>query len=215
MYQAVVVVGEMRGLDPSKQHSASILQFQQPQNFPNRTTAFVQVQMSQQPQHQQISGNNQENQHSPQSQLQTQAHLQQAISSLCQQQNFSDSNGNSKPTIVSPLHSILGSFSPRSTLPWPTMSTWCRLGSEEWWCRTTSTRLRLAPSAPPWLAFLFLLSWQWRSRCPHSDECGVVGYHRRPLNSFNIEARDGGCVKKVAVQRRRYWRSHDGFNVAA
>ncbi|KAG2410343.1 uncharacterized protein HKW66_Vig0010080 [Vigna angularis] len=31
---------EMRGLDPSKQHSASILQFQQPQNFPNKTVAF-------------------------------------------------------------------------------------------------------------------------------------------------------------------------------
>ncbi|KOM49922.1 hypothetical protein LR48_Vigan08g074900 [Vigna angularis] len=36
------------------------------------------------------------------------------------------------------------------------------------------------------------------------------------LRNNDIEARrDGGCAKKVAlmvtVQRRRYWRSHDGF----
>ncbi|BAT74538.1 hypothetical protein VIGAN_01222600, partial [Vigna angularis var. angularis] len=45
-------------------------------------------------------------------------------------------------------------FSPHSMLPWSTVSTWCRLASEEWWCRTTSTRLRLAPSGLPRLAFL-------------------------------------------------------------
>lgn len=36
--------------------------------------------------------------------------MQQALSSLCNQQSFSDSNVNSSTTIVSPLHSILGSF---------------------------------------------------------------------------------------------------------
>lgn len=37
----------------------------------------------------------------------------QAIPSLCQQQSFSDSNGNAvTSTVVSPLHSILGSFPP-------------------------------------------------------------------------------------------------------
>ncbi|QCD76950.1 auxin response factor [Vigna unguiculata] len=200
MYQAAAAaaaVQEMRGLDPSKQHSASILQFQQPQNFPNRTAAFVQAQMLQQPQHQQIFGNNQENQHSPQSQLQTQAHLQQhlqhqhsfntqhhhqhqqqqlrqtqqqqqqqqvvdnqqissavssmsqfvsapppqsppmqAISSLCQQQNFSDSNGNSVPTIVSPLHSILGSFPQDETshlLNLPRTSSWIPVQNSTGW----------------------------------------------------------------------------------
>ncbi|KAK7332142.1 hypothetical protein VNO80_28890 [Phaseolus coccineus] len=194
MYQAAAVQ-EMRGLDPSKQHTASILQFQQPQNFPNRTAAFVQAQMLQQTQHQQIFGNNQENQHSPQSHLQTQAHLQQqlqhphsfnsqhhhqhqqqqlrqtqqqqqqvvdnqqissavssmsqfvsapppqsppmqAISSLCQQQNFSDSNGNSVPTIVSPLHSILGSFPQDETshlLNLPRTSSWIPVQNSSGW----------------------------------------------------------------------------------
>ncbi|XP_014518367.1 auxin response factor 6 [Vigna radiata var. radiata] len=200
MYQAAAAaVQEMRGLDPSKQHSASVLQFQQQQNFPNRTASFVQAQaqMSQQPQHQQIFGNNQENQHSPQSQLQTQAHLQQhlqhqhsfnsqhhhqhqqpqlrtqqqqqqqqqvvdnqhissavssmsqfvsapppqsppmqAIASLCQQQNFSDSNGNSGPTIVSPLHSILGSFPQDETahlLNLPRTSSWIPVQNSTGW----------------------------------------------------------------------------------
>ncbi|KAK8468950.1 hypothetical protein PHAVU_006G168109 [Phaseolus vulgaris] len=198
MYQAAAAaaaVQEMRGLDPSKQHSASILQFQQPQNFPNRTAAFVQAQMLQQTQHQQIFGNNQENPHSPQSHLQTQAHLQQqlqhqhsfnsqnhhqhqqqqlrqtqqqqqqqqvvdnqqissavssmsqfvsapppqsppmqAISSLCQQQNFSD--GNSVPTIVSPLHSILGSFPQDETshlLNLPRTSSWIPVQNSSGW----------------------------------------------------------------------------------
>ncbi|KAL2341090.1 hypothetical protein Fmac_009030 [Flemingia macrophylla] len=162
LYQAAAAaaVQDMRSLDPSKQYSASLLQFQQPQSFPNRNTALMQAQLLQS-QPQQIFGNNQENQNSPQAQPQTQAHLQQhlqhqhsfnsqhhhqqqqqqqqvvdnqqipnavstmsqfvsapqpqspavqAISSLCQQQNFSDTNGNPVTSIVSPLHSILGSF---------------------------------------------------------------------------------------------------------
>ena len=169
MYQAVAAAAlqDMRTLDPSKQHPASLLQFQQPQNFPNRTTALMHSQMLQQSQPQQAFQSNQENQHPPQSQSQTQTHVQQhlqhqhsfnsqhhhqnqqtqqrqqpqqlvdnqqissaistmsqfvsapqpqsppmqAISSLCQQQSFSDSNGNPVTTAsVSPLHSILGSF---------------------------------------------------------------------------------------------------------
>ncbi|RDX77688.1 Auxin response factor 6, partial [Mucuna pruriens] len=200
MYQAVAAaaVQDMRSLDPSKQHSASLLQFQQPQNFPNRTAALMQAQMLQQSQPQQIFGNNQENQHSPQSQPQTQAHLQQhlqrqhsfnsqhhhhhhqqqqlqqptqqqqqqqvvenqqissavstmsqfvsaaqpssppmqAISSLCQQQNFSDSNGNPVATIVSPLHSILGSFPQDEAshlLNLPRTSSWIPVQNSSAW----------------------------------------------------------------------------------
>lgn len=194
MYQAAAVQ-DMRSLDPSKQHSASLLQFQQPQNFPNRTAALMQAQMLQQSQPQQIFGNNQESQHSPQSQPQTQAQLQQhlqhqhsfngqhhhhqqqqqlqqqtqqqqqvvdnqqissavctmsqfvsapqpqsppvqAISSLCQQQIFSDSNGNSANTTVSPLHSILGSFPQDETshlLNLPRTSSWIPVQNSSGW----------------------------------------------------------------------------------
>ncbi|XLR13949.1 hypothetical protein HN51_034848 [Arachis hypogaea] len=38
MYQAVAAAALQ---DPSKQHPSSLLQFQQPQNFPNRTTALM------------------------------------------------------------------------------------------------------------------------------------------------------------------------------
>ncbi|KAG4956083.1 hypothetical protein JHK84_042063 [Glycine max] len=188
MYQAAAAaaVQDMRSLDPSKQLSASLLQFQQPQNFPNRTAALMQAQMLQKSQPQQIFGNNQENQHSPQSQPQTQAHLQQhlqhqhsfnsqhhhhqqqqqqqqvvdnqqissavstmsqlfsapqpqsppmqAISSLCQ--NFSNSNGNSVTTIVSPLHSILGSFPQDETshlLNLPRTSSWIPIQNSSGW----------------------------------------------------------------------------------
>nr|AKH03147.1 auxin response factor 6-like protein [Lupinus luteus] len=170
MYQAVsaTALPDMRTLDPSKQHSSSLVQFQQPQNFPNRTAALMQAQMLQQSQSQQAFQNNQENQQSSQSQAQTQMQqlqhqhsfnsqhqlhhnqqpqqmqqqqqqqpqqmvdnqqisnavstmsqfisapqsqspLMQAISSLSQQQTFSDSSAN-PTTIVSPLHNILGSF---------------------------------------------------------------------------------------------------------
>ncbi|XP_019419302.1 PREDICTED: auxin response factor 6 [Lupinus angustifolius] len=174
MYQAAAAAAlpDMRTLDPSKQHPASLVQFPQPQNFPNRTAALMQAQMLQQSQSLAFQ-NNQENQQSSQSQAQTQMHLQQqlqhqhsfnsqhqlhhnqqqqpqqmqqqqkqqpqqmvdnqqisnavstmsqfisapqsqsplmqAISSLSQQQTFSDSSAN-PITIVSPLHNILGSF---------------------------------------------------------------------------------------------------------
>ncbi|KAK7246918.1 hypothetical protein RIF29_41789 [Crotalaria pallida] len=189
MYQsmAAAALQDMRTLDPSKQHPASLLQFQQPQNFPNRSAVLMPTQMLQHSQAQQAP-NNQENQHPSQSQAQTQAaqtHLQQhlqhqhsfnnqnhhhqqqqqqqqqqhhqeqpqqqhrqqqqrqqqqhqqqqqqqqqqvvdhqfvsipqsqsppmqAISSLCHQQSFSDSSGNTATTaIASPLHNIMGSF---------------------------------------------------------------------------------------------------------
>lgn len=154
-YQAMAAAAlqDMRALDHSKQHHASLLQFQQPQNIPN--------QMFQQSQPQQAFPNNQENQHRSPSQAQSQTHFQnhlqhqhsfndqlqqqlqqqqqvldhqqisssvstmsqfvsapqsqsqpvQAISSLGHQQCYSDSNGNPvTTTVVSPLHSILGSF---------------------------------------------------------------------------------------------------------
>ncbi|KAI4297298.1 hypothetical protein L6164_037192 [Bauhinia variegata] len=166
MYQAMAAAAlqDMRTLDPSKQHPAALLQFQQPQSFPNRTAALMQAQMLQQSQPQQAFQSNQDNQHPSLSQAQTQSHLQpqlqpqlqhqhsfnnqhhqqqqqqqvvdrhqissavstmsqfvsapqpqsppvQAIASLCHQQSFSESNGNPVTTaIVSPLHSILGSF---------------------------------------------------------------------------------------------------------
>ncbi|XLR46053.1 hypothetical protein S83_030713 [Arachis hypogaea] len=151
MYQAVAAAALQ---DPSKQHPSSLLQFQQPQNFPNRTAALMHSQILQQsppqqafqidqenqsqtpthvqlrPQHQN-SFNNQLHHHNNQqqqpqqisnavstmSQFVSSSATQplsppvQAISSLCQQQSFSDSNGNPVTTAnVSPLHSILGSF---------------------------------------------------------------------------------------------------------
>ncbi|XP_020229775.1 auxin response factor 6 isoform X2 [Cajanus cajan] len=172
MYQAMAAAAlqDMWTSDPSKQHPPSLIQFQQPQNFPNRTSPLIQTQMLQQSQPQQAFPNSQENPHPSQSPAQTQTHFQQhlqqqhsfnnqnqhhllqqqqpqvqqqqqqvmdhqqissavstiaqfisapqsqsppmqAISSLGHQQNFSDSNGNPVTTaIVSPLHSILGSF---------------------------------------------------------------------------------------------------------
>ncbi|XP_061370057.1 auxin response factor 6-like [Gastrolobium bilobum] len=78
MYQAMAAAAlqDMRSVDPSKQHPASLLQFQQPQNFPNRSAALMQAQMLQQSQPQQVFQNNQESQHPLQSQPQTQTHLQ-------------------------------------------------------------------------------------------------------------------------------------------
>ncbi|CAL0329744.1 unnamed protein product [Lupinus luteus] len=81
MYQsmAAAALQDMRTSDPSKQHPASSLQFQQPQNFPNTTPILMQTQMLQQSQPQQVFPNNQENQHSSPSQFQNQAHLQQHL----------------------------------------------------------------------------------------------------------------------------------------
>ncbi|KAI4300013.1 hypothetical protein L6164_033433 [Bauhinia variegata] len=79
MYQAVAAAAlqDMRTLDPSKQHPAALLQFQQSQNFPNRTASLMQAQMLQQSQPQQVFQSNQEHhQHPSQSQAQTQTHLQ-------------------------------------------------------------------------------------------------------------------------------------------
>lgn len=185
MYQAMAAAAlrEMRGVDTPKPAHTSLLQFQQPQNLPSRSTALMQQQMLQQP-------FVQDNPPQPQSQAQTQAHLlqsqsqaqsqadllqqpqlqhaqsftnqqqqvdhqqgpsavstlpqfssvtqsqsspppMQSISQLCHQQSFSDSNGTSP--IISPLHSLLGSFTqdesshlinlPRST-PLITSPTW-------------------------------------------------------------------------------------------
>ncbi|KAE9601089.1 hypothetical protein Lal_00024101 [Lupinus albus] len=79
MYQsmAAAALQDMRTLDPSKQHPASSLQFQQPQNFPNTTPVLMPTQMLQQSQPQQDFPNNPENQHS--SQFHNQAHLQQHL----------------------------------------------------------------------------------------------------------------------------------------
>ncbi|XVF27269.1 hypothetical protein REPUB_Repub14bG0092400 [Reevesia pubescens] len=169
MYQAMAAAAlqEMRTVDPSKPATASLLQFQQPQNLPCGPAALLQPQMLQQSQPQPFIQGVEDNQHQSQSQsqAQTQPHLLQqqlqhqnsfnnqqqpqhplgqqhkqlvdhqqissavsamsqyasasqsqssplqAIPSLCQQHSFSDSNGNAvtRP-IVSPLHSLLGSF---------------------------------------------------------------------------------------------------------
>ncbi|GAU19617.1 hypothetical protein TSUD_383120 [Trifolium subterraneum] len=194
MYQAVAAAAlqDMRSVDPSKQHPSSLLQFQQPQNFPNRTAALMQAQMLQQSQSQQaFQNNNPDNQNLSQSQLQTQSHPQQhlqhqhlfnnqlhnhnqqqqqsqqqvvdnhqnsgsvstmsqfvsapqpqsppamqALSSLCHQQSFSDSNVNSSTTIVSPLHSIMGSFPQDETshlMSLPRTSTWVPVQNSTGW----------------------------------------------------------------------------------
>ncbi|KAK8524664.1 hypothetical protein V6N12_029522 [Hibiscus sabdariffa] len=179
MYQAMAAAAlqEMRTVDPSRSATASLLQFQQPQNVPGRPAALMQPQMLQQSQPQAIlQGVVEDNQ--PQSQPQTQPHLLQQhlqhqnsfsnqpqhhqqhplfnnqqqlqpqhplftnqqqppqqissamsgisqyasasqslssplqpIPSLCQQQSFSDSNGNPMTSpVVSHLHNLLGSF---------------------------------------------------------------------------------------------------------
>ncbi|GLU14046.1 hypothetical protein SLE2022_306380 [Rubroshorea leprosula] len=174
MYQvmAAAALQEMRAVDPTKATSASLLQFQQPQNLSSRPASLMQPQMMQQSHPQAFLHSVEENQHQPQSQVQTQTHLLQqqlqhqnsfnnqqqqqppsqqhqqplaqqhqqlvdqqqilspmatmsqyasasqsqslslqAIPTLCQQQSFSDSNGNPVAVpIVSPLHSLLGSF---------------------------------------------------------------------------------------------------------
>ncbi|KAK6264433.1 hypothetical protein QUC31_012594 [Theobroma cacao] len=164
MYQAMAAAAlqDLRAVDPSKPATASLLQFQQPQNLPCRPAALMQPQMLQQSQPQAFLQGVEDNQHQSQSQAQTPPHLLQqqlqhqnsfnnqqhplsqqhqqlvdhqqihsavsamsqyasasqsqssslqAMPSLCQQQSFSDSNGNTVTSpIVSPLHSLLGSF---------------------------------------------------------------------------------------------------------
>ncbi|KAF8413533.1 hypothetical protein HHK36_001524 [Tetracentron sinense] len=95
MYQAMAAAAlqGMRTIDASNHAPPSLLQFQQSQNVPNSSASLMQRQMLQpsQPHHE-------------------------TISSLCQQQNFPDSNGNPVTTSgVSPLHSLLGSFSQEET----------------------------------------------------------------------------------------------------
>ncbi|MED6208082.1 ADP-ribosylation factor, Arf Arf6 [Stylosanthes scabra] len=188
MYQAVAAAAlqDMRTSDPSKQHPSSLLQFQQPQNFPNRTAALMHSQILQQSQPQQAFQINQENQspnpthvqqrpqhqnsfnsqlhhHNNQQQQQQLVDNQQisngvstmsqfvsssathqphsppvqAISSLCQQQSFSDSNGNPVTTAnVSPLHSILGSFPQEEAsqlLNLPRSSSWIPVQTSAAW----------------------------------------------------------------------------------
>ncbi|XP_058752728.1 auxin response factor 6-like [Vicia villosa] len=197
MYQTVAAAAlqDMRSVDPTKQHPGSLLQFQQPPNFPNRTAALMQAQMLQQSQSQQAFQNNQDNQNisQPQQQTQTHTHTQQhlqhqhsfnnrlhhqnqqqqqqqtqqqvvdnqhisgsistmsqfmsapqpqspppmqALPSLCHQQSFSDSNVNSSTTIVSPLHSILGSFPQDETshlLSLPRTNSWVPVQNSTGW----------------------------------------------------------------------------------
>ncbi|KAL6282693.1 hypothetical protein ACE6H2_013622 [Prunus campanulata] len=157
MYQAMAAAAlqEMRAVDPSRPLPTSLLQFQQPQSLPSRSTALMHPHMVQESQSQQAFLQSvQENHRQSQPQTQTQSHLLQqqlqhqnsfsnqqqlvdhqqipsAVSamtqfssasqsqspslqvatSLCQQQSFSDSNGNpATSTILSPLHSLMGSF---------------------------------------------------------------------------------------------------------
>lgn len=80
MYQAMATAAlqDMRTLDPSKQYPASLLQFQQPQNFPNGSASLMQAQMLQQSQPQQS-----------QSQAQTQPNFQQLLQ---HQHSFNNQN---------------------------------------------------------------------------------------------------------------------------
>ncbi|XP_015877609.2 auxin response factor 6 isoform X2 [Ziziphus jujuba] len=119
----------LQGLQENQHQSHS-----QPQTQPHLLQQQLQHQHSFGNQQQQQQQQHQQQQPQPQSQPQQQADHQQipsavsaisqftttsqpqspslqAISSLCHQQSFSDSNGNAvTSTIVSPLHSILGSF---------------------------------------------------------------------------------------------------------
>ncbi|KAK7359438.1 hypothetical protein VNO77_01398 [Canavalia gladiata] len=121
MYQAMAAAAlqDMRTLDPSKQHPSSLLQFQQPQNFPNRTSALMQTQVLQQSQPQQGFQNSQENPHPSQSQAQTQTHFQQYLQ---HQHSFNNQNQNhllqqqqqSQPHVVDHLQQISSSVSSMS-----------------------------------------------------------------------------------------------------
>ncbi|KAK6917131.1 Auxin response factor domain [Dillenia turbinata] len=202
MYQAMAAAAlqEMRAVDPSRPGPPPLLQFQQPQNLPSRSTSIMQSQMLQQSQPQNsFLQSIQENQSSTQSQSQSQLLQQQlrhqhsfnsnssnnnnqqqlsqlpssqqlpqqqkqqladqqqvpnvvsalsqfasvsqshspslhTVPSLCQQQSFSDSNGNPATSpVVSPLHGLLNSFPqdggpqllslPRTT-PVPASAAW-------------------------------------------------------------------------------------------
>ncbi|KAK1308407.1 Auxin response factor 6 [Acorus calamus] len=166
MYQAMAAAAlhEMRSIDPSKQGSPAILQFQQPQNLPNPSTPLlsrqilqpaqsqlqqtflqsiqdnqmqsqIQSHLLQQQLHHLRSLNDQQQQQQPPPPVQQLLDQQQIpnsvsalpqfasasqsqsqslnISSMLQQQNFSNSNGDSaiNPN-VSSLQSILSSLSP-------------------------------------------------------------------------------------------------------
>ena len=75
MYQAMAAAAlqDMRAVDPSKPATASLLQFQLPQNLPCRPAALMQPQILQQSQPQAFLQGVEDNQH--QSQAQTQPHL--------------------------------------------------------------------------------------------------------------------------------------------
>lgn len=138
---AAAALQEMRASDPSKQTLPSVLQFQNAQTSPVMPPGLIQPQLLQQSQsqsqshllqqqlqHQNTFSNQQQSPLSQQQKQQqvsnavsalsqfasnSQAHSPslQAISSMCQQQSFSDSNGNPVTNgIVSPLHSLMGSF---------------------------------------------------------------------------------------------------------
>ncbi|KAK4254586.1 hypothetical protein QN277_009945 [Acacia crassicarpa] len=220
VYQAMAAAAlqDIRTIDPSKQHAASLFQFQQPQNFPNRNAALVQAQMMQQSQQQQAFQNNQENMHPSQSEALSQTHLQhrnsfvnqqlhqqpqqqhqhqhptfsdqqisnsvstmsqfvsapqpqsprtQATPSLCHQQSFSDSNGNSVATaMVSPLHSILSSFPQEEAshlLNMPRISSWIPVQPSSTTATWPSKRVAVDPR---------LSSGASQCDLPHIDQLG-------------------------------------------
>lgn len=97
MYQAMAAAAfqEMRALDPSKQASTSLLQFQQTQNLPNHSVSLMQPQMMQQSQHQpSFIGTTHESQQQSQSQSQSQSQTQNQSHFLQQQLQNQHSFGN-------------------------------------------------------------------------------------------------------------------------
>ncbi|KAM7271733.1 hypothetical protein ACFE04_030947 [Oxalis oulophora] len=120
------VYQEMRTIDPSKSLFTALLQqYQHSQNIPNRSAGLMQPQMLQQSQSQQTfiqDVHELQHQHSFNSHQQHQAPHQQmvepqqipnevsAISQFVSTSQFPDSNGNLATSIVSPLHSLAGSF---------------------------------------------------------------------------------------------------------
>ncbi|KAG8637468.1 auxin response factor 6 isoform X1 [Manihot esculenta] len=118
-------------LQQSQPHTAFLQGVQENQHQP-QSQSQTQSHLIQQQLHHQHTFNSQQQQQLPQQQLvehqqmsnvvsaisqfasasQSQSPPLQAISSLCQQQSFSDSNGNPvTSSVVSPLHSLMGSFS--------------------------------------------------------------------------------------------------------
>ncbi|MQM03430.1 hypothetical protein Taro_036210 [Colocasia esculenta] len=138
--RTAAAVQQMRDVDPSKQSVPAMLLFQQSQSIPSGYPPISPSQIphqlqpiplqQQQPRPQQLPEQQQQKQFVDHQQIpavvsalsqlastsQSQFPTSQVVSSFCQQQNFPDSNGNVvTASALSPLHGIMGNFTPEET----------------------------------------------------------------------------------------------------